>query len=108
MAYERQYWPPGSAGGGWITADSLNHIEAGLADFAGGDIPAGPTGPTGPAGPAGPTGPKGDTGATGANGAAGAKGDTGAAGPKGDPGTPGFPTQQDWDALVARVAALEP
>ena len=30
-----------------------------------------------------------------------------ARGPKGAKGDPGFPTQEDWDALVARVEALE-
>lgn len=49
----------------------------------------------------GPAGPKGDTGAKGAAGAKGDKGDTGPA------GADGAPTQADWDALVARVAALE-
>jgi len=46
-------------------------------------------------------------------GPAGAKGDTGAAGAKGDKGdtgakgADGAPTQAEWDALVARVEALE-
>lgn len=40
----------------------------------------------------GDTGPKGD------------KGDTGAKGAKGDPG---FPSEAEWNALVARVDALE-
>ena len=55
-------------------------------------------------GPKGDKGDKGDPGADGADGAAGAKGD------KGDPGADGadgFPTEAQWDALVARVDALE-
>lgn len=55
----------------------------------------GPPGPPGPQGPAGPAGPKGD------------KGDPGAKGPKGDPGADGFPTETQWNDLVARVDALE-
>lgn len=50
---------------------------------------------------AGEKGPKGDSGAK------GAKGDPGAAGPKGDPGADGFPTEAQWNELVARVEALE-
>lgn len=49
----------------------------------------------------GPPGPKGDKGEPGT---AGGKGDKGAAGA---PGADGFPTEGQWDALVARVAALE-
>ncbi len=50
---------------------------------------------TGPAGPPGPTGAPGPTGVT------GAKGDTGATGPA------GWGTQADYDALAARVSAVE-
>ena len=49
----------------------------------------------------GPKGDKGETGAAGKDGATGAKGD------KGDPGADGFPTESQWDDLVARVEALE-
>ena len=55
-------------------------------------------------------GEKGDTGAKGAKGDTGAKGDkgdAGAKGAKGDPGKDGFPSQAEWEALVARVEALE-
>ena len=64
-------------------------------------------------GPKGDKGDKGDPGAAGKDGADGAKGDKGdpgAAGAKGDPGAAGkdgFPTEAQWDALVARVTALE-
>lgn len=62
-----------------VTAELLNKIEAGVEEKAA----------------------KGDTGDTGPQ---GAKGDTGAAGAD---GADGAPTQAEWDALVARVAALE-
>lgn len=55
-------------------------------------------------GPKGDKGDKGDPGNDGKDGADGSKGD------KGDPGhdgADGFPTEAQWDALVARVTALE-
>ena len=52
----------------------------------------------------GDKGDKGDTGATGQKGEKGEKGDTGA---QGVAGQDGFPTQEMWEALVARVTALE-
>ena len=58
----------------------------------------------GPEGPEGPEGPQGPAGADGADGAKGAKGD------KGDPGADGadgFPSEAQWNDLVARVEALE-
>jgi len=69
--------------------------------------PEGPEGPEGPQGPAGADGADGKDGAKGdpgADGAPGAKGDPGA---DGAPGADGFPTEAQWDALVARVEALE-
>ncbi len=50
------------------------------------------------------SGPKGDKGEKGDTGAKGADGATGATGPAGKDGAP---TQEEWDALEARVAALE-
>lgn len=58
--------------------------------------PQGPEGPEGPQGPQGPEGPRGPAGADGQDGAPGAA------------GADGFPTESDWNALVARVEALEP
>ena len=58
--------------------------------------PQGPEGPEGPEGPQGPEGPRGPVGADGQDGAPGAA------------GADGFPTESDWNALVARVEALEP
>ena len=92
MAFEPKTWANGKDGGTPITADELNRIENGIAT-----IELTP----------GPKGAKGDPGAD------GAKGDKGDPGAKGDPGTPGtdgtdgFPTEVQWDALVARVDALE-
>jgi len=43
----------------------------------------------------GPQGPEGPQGAEGPQ------------GPQGPPGEPGFPTESEWNALVARVEALE-
>jgi hypothetical protein len=85
MAFEPDKWADGKEGGTPITAAELNRIEAaGAAKAAKGD--------------------KGDPGEPGAKGDTGAKGATGA---KGDKGDPGFPTEADWNALVARVDALE-
>ena len=85
MAFTPGKWKDGKSGGTPITAAELNRIEsAGAAKAA-----------TGPEGPQGPEGPKGDTGAK------GAKGDTGAA------GADGFPSEAQWNDLVARVEALE-
>ena len=78
MAYTKTKWVNDSEPA--INAANLNKIEQGIADAHG--IVAEP-------------GPKGD------------KGDTGAKGTKGDKGDPGFPTEEQWNALVARVEALE-
>ena len=105
MAYTKTTWVNDSKPA--INAANLNKIEQGIADAHA--IVAEP-GPQGPAGPEGPVGPKGDTGEPGPAGAKGAKGDKGepgAAGAKGDKGDPGFPTEEQWNALVARVDALE-
>lgn len=83
MAFEPKTWANGRDGATPITADELNRIENGIAT-----IELTP----------GPKGAKGDPGAD------GAKGDKGA---KGDQGEPGFPAEEDWNALVARVEALE-
>lgn len=46
-------------------------------------------------------GPKGDTGSPGQDGSPGAKGDPG------EPGADGFPSESQWNELIARVEALE-
>ena len=85
MAFEPDKWADGAAGGTPITAAELNRIEAaGAAKAAQGE-----------------RGPKGDKGDPGAAGAKGDKGDPGA------DGADGFPTEVEWNALVARVEALE-
>lgn len=50
----------------------------------------------------------GPPGEDGTNGADGADGEEGPAGTDGADGADGFPSQEQWDALVARVEALEP
>ena len=84
MAYTKTEWVNDSKPA--INAANLNKIEQGIADAHA--IVAEP----------GPKGDKGDPGA---------KGDKGNPGTKGDKGDPGFPTEEQWNALVASVDALE-
>lgn len=88
MAFEPGKWADGEAGGTPITAAELNRIEAAGAAKA----------------QRGEKGPKGDDGPPGADGKDGAKGPKG---DKGDDGADGFPTEAQWNDLVARVEALE-
>ena len=90
MAYEKTTWVNDSKPA--INAANLNKIEQGIADAHA--IVAEP-GPKGDKGDPGEPGPKGDKGEPGAKGDKGAKGD------------PGFPTEEQWNELVARVEALE-
>ena len=109
-----------------INAANLNKLEAGVVAaheaVANVELTPGPEGPEGPEGPAGKDGAdgapgakgdkgdKGDPGEPGKDGADGAKGDKGDKGDTGAPGkdgADGAPTQAEWDALVARVEALE-
>ena len=99
MAYTKTTWVNDSKPA--INAANLNKIEQGIADAHA--IVAEP----GPQGPAGPKGDTGEPGPAGTKGAKGDKGEPGAAGAKGDKGEPGFPTEEQWNALVARVEALE-
>src|SRR5690554_6397029 len=92
MAYEPFNWQDGEAGGTPITAERLNHIEDGIKNV---ELTPGPEGPEGPEGPQGPAGADGSDGAEGPQGPAGAD------------GADGFPTESQWNDLVARVAALE-
>lgn len=107
MAYEPYEWADGEAGGTPITAERLNVIEQGIADVETTAGPKGDKGDDGPEGPQGPKGPKGDDGPEGPKGPKGDDGDDGPKGPKGDKGDDGFPTEAEWNALVARVEALE-
>lgn len=95
MAYTPYVWKNGASGGTPITAERLNIIEQGIAAVEGVEGPEGPRGPEGPQGPPG------------ADGKDGAKGDQGPEGPRGPAGADGFPSEVDWNALVARVEALE-
>ena len=105
MAYTKTKWVNDSKPA--INAANLNKIEQGIADAHAIVAEPGPQGPAGPEGPAGPKGDTGEPGPAGAKGAKGDKGEPGAAGAKGDKGDPGFPTEEQWNALVARVEALE-
>ena len=105
MAYTKTTWVNDSKPA--INAANLNKIEQGIADAHAIVAEPGPQGPAGPEGPAGPKGDTGEPGSAGAKGAKGDKGEPGAAGAKGDKGEPGFPTEEQWNALVARVDALE-
>ena len=105
MAYTKTTWVNDSKPA--ISAENLNKIEQGIADAHAIVAEPGPQGPAGPEGPAGPKGDTGEPGPAGAKGAKGDKGEPGAAGAKGDKGEPGFPTEEQWNALVARVEALE-
>src|SRR5699024_5640660 len=94
MAFTPDKWKDGKSGGTPITAAELNRIEAAGSAKAkqGPQGPEGPEGPEGPQGPEGPEGPEGPKGPKGATGAAGAD---------------GFPSEAQWNDLVARVEALE-
>ena len=105
MAYTKTEWVNDSEPA--INAANLNKIEQGIADAHAIVAEPGPQGPAGPEGPAGPKGDTGEPGPAGPKGDKGDKGDTGAKGAKGDKGDPGFPTEEQWNALVARVEALE-
>lgn len=91
MAYEPSTWADGESGGTPITASALNKIEQGIAAKA----------------EQGPKGEKGDQGEQGPEGPQGPKGDQGEQGPAGADGADGFPTEAQWNDLVARVDALE-
>ena len=105
MAYTKTTWVNDSKPA--INAANLNKIEQGIADAHAVVAEPGPKGDKGDPGEPGPKGDKGEPGPAGAKGAKGDKGEPGAAGAKGDKGEPGFPTEEQWNALVARVEALE-
>ena len=93
MAYEKTTWVNDSKPA--INAANLNKIEQGIADAHAIVAEPGPKGDKGDPGEPGPKGDKGEPGPAGTDGAKGAKGE------------PGFPTEEQWNALVARVDALE-
>ena len=100
-----------------INAANLNKLEAGVVAaheaVANIELAPGPKGDKGDPGEPGvdgkdgAKGDKGDPGPAGKDGAKGDKGDKGDPGPAGKDGADGAPTQAEWDALVARVEALE-
>src|SRR5690625_4712529 len=95
MAFEPKTLADGEDGGTPITAEELNRIEQGIATVETIEGPEGPQGPEGPERPQGEPGPKGD------------KCDPGDQGPLGADGADGFPSEAQWNDLVARVEALE-
>ena len=105
MAYTKTTWVNDSEPA--INAANLNKIEQGIADAHAIVAEPGPKGDKGDPGEPGPKGDKGEPGPAGTDGAKGVKGDPGTPGTKGDKGDPGFPTEEQWNALVARVEALE-
>lgn len=110
MAFEPKIWANGTEGGTPITAAELNRIENGIANVELTPGPEGPQGEQGPEGPMGPEGPEGPQGLKGDKGEPGEQGPPGEKGAKGDPGADGkdgFPTEEQWNDLVARVEALE-
>src|SRR5699024_8948989 len=99
MAYTKQQWRDGDSETP-LSAARLTHIENGIAAKA-------TKGDTGDVGPAGPKGDKGDPGTPGADGEQGPEGPPGPQGEPGTDGADGFPTETQWNDLVARVEALE-
>ena len=99
MAYTKQQWRDGDSETP-LSAARLTHIENGIAAKA-------TKGDTGDVGPAGPKGDKGDPGTDGAQGPEGPQGPQGEPGTDGADGADGFPTETQWNDLVARVEALE-
>lgn len=107
MAYSKQTWKDGESGGTPISAKRLNHIEDGIAAKA----------EQGPPGDPGDPGAPGDPGSDGKsayeiaqdNGFEGSEQDwlDSLNGKDGDPGDDGFPSESQWNDLVARVDALE-
>ena len=98
MAFEPKTWANGTEGGTPITAAELNRIENGIANV---ELTPGPQGEKGAKGDKGDPGEQGPPGADGKDGAKGDKGEPGA------DGKDGFPTEAQWNDLVARVEALE-
>lgn len=102
MAYEPTEWVDGSTPA--LNAENLNKMEAGISEAH--DLAAEP-GPQGEQGEPGPQGERGVKGTKGDPGADGADGEPGADGANGIDGADGFPTEEQWNELVARVATLE-
>lgn len=99
MAYTKQTWnddDPATP----LSAARLNHLEEGIAAKA-------EKGDKGDPGADGADGPQGDPGPQGGPGPQGEPGPQGDPGPQGADGADGFPSESQWDELVARVAALE-
>lgn len=132
MAYEPQIWNSGNPelsleenkeNNAVLVAEKMNNIEQGIKtahdeianiELQKGD--KGDKGDTGLKGDTGDTGPKGDKGdpftyedftPEQLSSLKGDKGDTGLKGDKGDAGNDGFGTEVQYNALIARIEALE-
>ncbi|MFD9064200.1 hypothetical protein ACFVZ3_22055 [Kitasatospora purpeofusca] len=99
--------PTGAVGPQGIPGATGPVGDTGPAGAQGPQGDAGPQGVQGATGPAGAVGPKGDMGPQGPTGATGATGAAGATGATGPQGPAGWGTQATYDALAARVNALE-
>jgi hypothetical protein len=76
----------GQVGDYYLNTSSGDVFEKGSAGWSKTGNIKGPQGPQGPQGEQGPQGPQGE---------------------QGPPGEPGFPTEEDWNAILARVDELE-
>lgn len=98
MAYTPFTWKNGKEGNTPITAERLNALEQGISNV---ELTPGDKGDKGDPGDQGPPGEPGDKGDK------GDKGDPGVPGTDGTDGADGFPSETQWNDLVARVEALE-
>lgn len=87
-----------------VIYEALQEVRTNVDDI---ELTPGPRGNTGAKGNPGEQGPPGTDGARGPKGDKGDTGDQGPKGDKGDTGAAGFPTESQWNDLVARVEALE-
>lgn len=126
MAYEPQVWNSGNPelsleenkeNNAVLVAEKMNNIEQGIKtahdEIASIELQKGDKGDTGATGAKGDKGDKGDPFTyedftpEQLSSLKGDKGDTGAKGDKGDTGLDGFGTESQYDALIARIEALE-
>ncbi|QQK75089.1 hypothetical protein HUG15_05710 [Salicibibacter cibarius] len=85
MAHEPKNYKT-DGGDTWVVTGKLDVTDGEIEGVDGGSGERGPEGPQGPPGEDGEQGPPGEDGSDGAD---------------------GFPSESDWDDLVARVEALE-
>lgn len=107
MAYTPFTWKNGEEGNTPITAERLNALEQGIANVELTPGEKGDKGDKGDPGDKGEPGEKGEKGDKGETGEPGPPGTNGTDGTDGTDGVDGFPTETQWNDLVARVEALE-